>query len=58
MATPNLMVVEMLDIELLPMTKWLIDPPRPEGGWWKPDPDRPGNGIELDPRAVKKYAID
>jgi L-alanine-DL-glutamate epimerase-like enolase superfamily enzyme len=58
MATPNLMVVEMLDIELSPMTKWLIDPPRPEGGWWKPDPDRPGNGLELDPRAVKKYAID
>jgi L-alanine-DL-glutamate epimerase-like enolase superfamily enzyme len=58
MATPNLMVVEMLDIEWQPMAKWLIDPPRPKNGVWKPDPDRPGNGIELDPRAVKKYAID
>jgi len=58
MATPNLMVVEMLDIEWQPMTKWLIDPPQPDKGTWKPDPDRPGNGIELDPRAVKKYAID
>jgi L-alanine-DL-glutamate epimerase-like enolase superfamily enzyme len=58
MATPNLMVVEMLDIEWQPMTKWLIDPPQPDNGTWKPDPDRPGNGIELDPRAVKKYAID
>ncbi len=40
------------------MTKWLIDPPQPKNGQWKPDPDRPGNGIELDPNAVKKYAID
>jgi L-alanine-DL-glutamate epimerase-like enolase superfamily enzyme len=58
MATPNLMVVEMLDIEWQPMMKWLIDPPHPENGQWTPDPDRPGNGIELNPSAVKKYAID
>jgi L-alanine-DL-glutamate epimerase-like enolase superfamily enzyme len=57
MATPNLMVVEMLDIEWQPMRKWLIDPPEPKNGYWKPDPDRPGNGIELNPRAVKKYEI-
>ncbi len=58
MATPNLMVVEMLDIEWQPMTKWLIDPPQPKNGQWRPDPERPGNGIQLNPRAVKKYAID
>lgn len=58
MATPNLMVVEMLDIEWDVMTKWLIDPPQPENGYWKPDHDRPGNGVELDPRAVEKYRID
>jgi L-alanine-DL-glutamate epimerase-like enolase superfamily enzyme len=58
MATPNLMVVELLDIEWDPMTKWLIDPPQPEDGYWRPDPDRPGNGIQLNPHAVKKYAID
>lgn len=58
MATPNLMVVEMLDIEWLPMQKWLVNPPQPKNGHWKPDPNRPGNGIELNPRAVEKYRVD
>ena len=34
------------------MVKWLVDPPMPDGGYWKPDPERPGNGIELNPHAV------
>ena len=58
MATPNLMVVEMLDIEWDVMSKWLVDLPQPQAGHWKPDPDRPGNGVELDPHAVEKYRID
>jgi len=58
MATPNLMVVEMLGIEWDPMVKWLVDPPLPDGGYWKPDPERLGNGIELDPHAVAKYKLD
>lgn len=58
MATPNLIVVEMLDIEWQPMMKWLVDPPQPENGFWKPIPDKPGNGIELDPHAVEKYRVD
>ena len=58
MATPNLMVVEMLGIEWDPMIKWLVDPPMPDGGYWKPDPERPGNGIELNPHAVAKYKLD
>jgi D-arabinonate dehydratase len=57
MATPNLMVVEMLDIEWGPMSKWLVDLPEPSDGTWKPD-DRPGNGIELNPRAVEKFRLD
>ena len=58
MATPNLMVVEMLGIEWDPMVKWLVDPPMPDGGYWKPDPERPGNGIELNPHAVAQYKLD
>jgi L-alanine-DL-glutamate epimerase-like enolase superfamily enzyme len=30
----------------------------PDGGYWKPDPERPGSGIELDPHAVAKYKLD
>ena len=58
MATPNLLVVEMLGIEWDPMVKWLVDPPMPDGGYWQPDPERPGNGIELDAHAVAKYKLD
>jgi len=58
MATPNLIVVEMLGIEWDPMVKWLVDPPMPDGGYWKPDPERLGNGIELNPHAVAKYKLD
>jgi len=58
MATPNLIVVEMLGIEWDPMVKWLVDPPIPDGGYWKPDPERAGNGIELNPHAVAKYKLD
>jgi len=58
MATPNLIVVEMLGIEWDPMIKWLVDPPIPDGGYWKPDPERLGNGIELNPHAVAKYKVD
>jgi L-alanine-DL-glutamate epimerase-like enolase superfamily enzyme len=52
------MVVEMLGIEWAPMVKWLVDPPMPDGGYWKPDPERPGNGIELNPHAVAQYKLD
>ena len=38
--------------------KYLVDPPQPEGGYWKPDPERTGNGIELNPHAVAKYKVD
>jgi L-alanine-DL-glutamate epimerase-like enolase superfamily enzyme len=58
MATPNLMVVEMLGIEWDGMKKWLIDPALPKDGYWKPDPSRPGNGVEVDPHAIEKYRID
>ena len=50
--------LEMLPIEWDPMVKWLVDPPMPEGGYWKPDRERPGNGIELDPHAVARYKLD
>jgi D-arabinonate dehydratase len=57
MATQNLKVVELLDIERIPMELYLVDPAKPEGGALKPD-DRPGNGVQLDPHAVEKYRID
>jgi len=58
MATPNIQVIEVLDIEWDVMTKWLVDPATPENGYLKPDPDRPGNGIEVDPHAIEKFGID
>jgi L-alanine-DL-glutamate epimerase-like enolase superfamily enzyme len=58
MATPNIMVVEVLGIESIPMSKYLVDPPTPVDGYWKPDPDKPGNGIELNQHAVEKYKVD
>ncbi|MDP6668056.1 MAG: mandelate racemase/muconate lactonizing enzyme family protein [Dehalococcoidia bacterium] len=58
MATPNIMVVEVLGIERDPFAKYLVDPPAPVNGSWKPDPDKPGNGIELNPHAVEKYRLD
>lgn len=57
MATPNLLVVEMLGIEWEPLQKFLADPPQPENGYWRPD-GRPGNGVELDPHALRKYRVD
>ena len=57
MATPNIKVVEVLDIERQPMELYLVDPANPVDGQMKPD-DRPGNGIELNPHAVEKYRID
>jgi L-alanine-DL-glutamate epimerase-like enolase superfamily enzyme len=57
MATPNLLIVEILGIEWEPLQQFLIDPPQPENGFWRPD-ERPGNGIELNPHAVEKYRID
>ncbi len=55
--TPNLKVVEYLgsheDMDRL----WYTEIPEPKDGYLAPFPDRPGLGLELDPHAVKKYAV-
>jgi L-alanine-DL-glutamate epimerase-like enolase superfamily enzyme len=31
--------------------------PEPRDGMWSPYPDRPGLGLELDPKAVERYSV-
>lgn len=55
--TPNLRVVEVLGVEDEVYRRWFIDYPEQKDGLWSPFPDRPGLGLELNPKAVEKYAI-
>ena len=32
--------------------------PEPSGADWTPDPTKPGLGLELEPAAVARYAVD
>lgn len=56
-ATPNLRIVEYLGVEEQSYRTFLTDIPQPKDGTWAPFPDRPGLGVELNPRAVEKYAV-
>jgi L-alanine-DL-glutamate epimerase-like enolase superfamily enzyme len=56
-ATPNLRVVEYLGFSEEADKIWYTEFPEPKDGMWSPYPDRPGLGLELDPAAVKKYAV-
>jgi L-alanine-DL-glutamate epimerase-like enolase superfamily enzyme len=56
-ATPNLRIVEYLGVSEEADLLWYTDFPRPVDGWWSPDPDRPGLGLELDPHAVERYRV-
>lgn len=55
--TPNLKVVEYLGTAEETDRIWYTEFPEPKDGMWSPYPDRPGLGLELDPRAVRKYAV-
>lgn len=57
MATPNLRIVEYLGTVEEGDRLWYTDFPQPEDGWWAPYPDRPGLGLELNPKAVEQYAV-
>jgi L-alanine-DL-glutamate epimerase-like enolase superfamily enzyme len=56
-ATPNLRVVEYLGTAEQTDKIWYTDFPEPKDGMWSPYSDRPGLGLELDPTAVRKYAV-
>ena len=56
-ATPNLRIVEYLGVSEEGDRVWYTEFPRPKDGWWAPYPDRPGLGLELDPKAVEQYAV-
>jgi len=55
-ATPNLRIVEYLGVAEQSDDVWYTEYPKPERGMWSPYPDRPGLGLELNPKSVKKYA--
>jgi L-alanine-DL-glutamate epimerase-like enolase superfamily enzyme len=55
-ATPNLRIVEYLGVAEQSDLVWYTDFPKPKNGMWSPYPDKPGLGLELNPKSVKKYA--
>src|SRR5262249_34331083 len=56
--TPNLKVVEVLGVQQEADRIWYTEIPEQRDGMWSPFPDRPGLGLELDPHAIAKYAVD
>ncbi|MCY4412318.1 MAG: hypothetical protein OXC27_17830, partial [Caldilineaceae bacterium] len=57
-ATPNLKVVEYLGTVEASDRIFYSSFDEPQDGIWSPDPDRHGLGLELDPGALKHYAVD
>ncbi len=55
--TPNLKVVEYLGVSEETDRIMFTEFPQPKNGMWSPYPDRPGLGLELNPKAVERYAI-
>jgi L-alanine-DL-glutamate epimerase-like enolase superfamily enzyme len=55
--TPNLKVVEYLGVSEETDRLFYTDFPEPQNGMWSPYPDRPGLGLELNPRAVERYSV-
>jgi L-alanine-DL-glutamate epimerase-like enolase superfamily enzyme len=57
-ATPNLKIVEYLGVsEEVDKIVYKEFPEPDKDGMWSPYPDKPGLGLELDPVAVKNYAV-
>ena len=56
-ATPNLKVVEYMNVALAGDRVWYTEFPDQKDGMWAPYPDRPGLGLELDPDAVERCSV-
>ncbi len=56
-ATPNLKVVEYMNVALEGDRVWYTEFPEQSGGMWSPYPDKHGLGLELDPRAVEEFSV-
>ena len=56
-ATPNLRVVEYLGVAEETDKLWYTEFPQPKDGMWSPYPDRPGLGLELNPKTVEQYRV-
>ena len=56
-ATPNLKVVEVLNVGLAGDRVWYTEFPDQKDGMWAPYPDRPGLGLKLDPDAVARCSV-
>ena len=56
-ATPNLRVVEYLGVSEETDKIFYTEFPEPKNGMWSPYPDKPGLGLELNPKAVEKYRV-
>ncbi len=57
-ATPNLKIVECLGTVEAADRIFYTSFDEPRNGVWSPDPHKHGLGLELDPSAVKHYAVD
>jgi L-alanine-DL-glutamate epimerase-like enolase superfamily enzyme len=55
--TPNLKVVEYLGVSEETDRIMFTEFPQPKNGMWSPYADRPGLGLELNPKAVERYAV-
>lgn len=56
-ATPNLRVVEYLGVSEETDKIFYTEFPEPKNGMWSPYPDKPGLGLELNPKSVEKYRV-
>ncbi len=57
MATPNLKVVEYLGTGEQSDDFFYTEYPKPVNGTWAPDPDKPGLGLELDPKVIAEHSV-
>ena len=56
-ATPNLRIVEYLGAVEEGDRIWYTEFPQPQDGYWAPYPDKPGLGLELNPKSVELYSV-
>ncbi|MEM7125329.1 MAG: mandelate racemase/muconate lactonizing enzyme family protein [Chloroflexota bacterium] len=56
-AIPNLRIVEYLGVTEETDRIVFTEFQEPQNGLWSPDPNKPGLGLDLDPAAVKMYAV-